>query len=66
MRAGFPCALEIKKIIPKTTHESCRREKTGVELTVMAGNRDQEDDIIGEIISMILYAMLVMTVGIGF
>ena len=41
-------------------------EKTGVELTVKEGNRDQEDDIIGGIISMILYAMLVMTVGIGF
>ena len=41
-------------------------KKTGVELTVMAGNKDQEDDIIGEIISKILYAMLVMTVGIGF
>ena len=40
--------------------------KTGVELTMKEGNRDQEDDIIGEIISMILYAMLVMTVGIGF
>ena len=41
-------------------------EKTGVELTMKEGNRDQKDDIIGEIISMILYAMLVMTVGIGF
>ena len=41
-------------------------EKTGVELTMKEGNRDQKDGIIGEIISMILYAMLVMTVGIGF
>ena len=40
-------------------------KKTGVELTVMAGNQDQEDDIIGEIISKILYTLLVMTVGIG-
>jgi len=39
-------------------------KKTGAELTMMAGNTDQEDDIIGVLISMILYAMLVMTVGI--
>ena len=41
-------------------------KKTGAELTMMAGNTDQEDDIIGENISMLLYTMLVMTVGIGF
>ena len=33
---------------------------------MMAGNTDQEDDIIGENISMLLYTMLVMNVGIGF
>jgi len=27
LRAGFLCALEIETKIPKTTHESCRREK---------------------------------------
>ena len=41
-------------------------KKTGVELTMMAGNTDQEDDIIGENISMLLYTMFVMGVGIGF
>jgi len=41
-------------------------KKTGVELTMMAGNADQEDDIIGENISMLLYTMLVMSVGLGF
>ena len=41
-------------------------EKTGVELTMKEGNRDQEDDIIGEIISMILYARFVMGAGRGF
>ena len=66
MRAGFPCVPEIKTIIPKTTHKSCQREKTGVELTMMGGQRDQEVDIIGENISMLLYTTFVMTVGIGF
>ena len=41
-------------------------KKTDVELTVMAGNRNQEDDIIGENTSMLLYTMLVMSVGIDF
>ena len=41
-------------------------KKTGVELTMMGGQTDQEVDIIGENISMLLYAMLVMTVGIDF
>ena len=41
-------------------------KKTGVELTVMAGNKDQEVDFIGEIISKILYTLLVMTVGTRF
>ena len=33
---------------------------------MMEGNMDQEDDTIGENISMLLYTMLVMSVGIGF
>ena len=67
MHAGFPCALEIIKIIPKTTHESCQREKkTGVELTMMTSNRNQEVGIIAENISMLLYTLFVMTVGVGF
>ena len=41
-------------------------EKTVVELTIMAGNRDKEDYIIGENISMLLYTMLVISVGLGF
>jgi len=41
-------------------------KKTGVELTMMVDKSDQEDDIIEENISMLLYAMLVMSVGIGF
>ena len=41
-------------------------KKTVVELTIMAGNRDQEDDIIGENISMLLYTTFVMTGGTRF
>ena len=41
-------------------------EKAGVELTMMGGKRDQEVDFIRENISMSLYALFVMTVGIGF
>ena len=41
-------------------------KKTGVELTMMVGNRNQEVDIVGENISMLLYTLFVMTVGIGF
>ena len=66
MRAGFPCALEIKKLFQKPHTKVADVKKTGVELTMMAGNTDQEDDIIGENISMLLYTMLVMSVGIGF
>ena len=47
MRAGFSCALETEKFIPKTAHESCLCEKkTGVESAMMAGNKHQKDDII--------------------
>ena len=66
MRAGFPCALEIKKLFQKPHTKVADVKKTGVELTMMAGNRHQEVDFIGEIVSKILYVMLVMTVGIGF
>ena len=41
-------------------------KKTVVELTMMAGNRHQEVDFIGEIVSKILYTLLVMTVGTRF
>ena len=41
-------------------------EKTGVELTVMEGNRNQGVDIIGESILMLLYTRFVMGVGRGF
>ena len=41
-------------------------KKTGVESAMMAGNKHQEDDIIGENISMLLYTTFVMSVGIGF
>ena len=41
-------------------------KKTGVELTMMEGNRNQEVDIIEENISMLLYTTVVMSVGIGF
>ena len=40
--------------------------KTGVELTMMEGNRKQEVDIIGENMPMLLYTTFVMSVGIGF
>ena len=66
MRAGFPCALEIKKLFQKPHTKVADVKKTGVELTVMAGNKDQEVDFIGEIVSKILYTTFVMTVGIGF
>ena len=54
------------KLIQKPHPKVDDVKKTGVELTMMAGNTDQEDDIIGENISMLLYTMLVMSVGIGF
>ena len=66
MRAGFPCALEIKKLFQKPHTKVADVKKTGVELTMMGGQRDQEVDIIGENISMLLYTLFVMTVGIGF
>ena len=66
MRAGFPCALEIKKLFQKPHTKVADVKKTGVELTMMGGQTDQEVDIIGENISMLLYTMLVMSVGIGF
>ena len=40
--------------------------KTGVELTMMGGNRNQGVDIIGESILMLLYTRFVMGVGGGF
>ena len=41
-------------------------EKNDVELTIIEGNKHQKDDIIGENTSKLLYAMFVMSVGIGF
>jgi len=41
-------------------------KKTGVELTMMEFDRHQDVDIIGENISMLLYTMLVISVGLGF
>ena len=46
MRAGFPCALKIIKKIQKPHTKVADVEKTGVELTVMAGNVHQEVDFI--------------------
>ena len=66
MRAGFPCALKIKKLFQKPHTKVADVEKTGVELTVMAFDRHQEVDFIRENISMLLYTLFVMTVGIGF
>ena len=66
MRAGFLCGLEIKKLFKKQHTKVVDVKKTGVELTVMAFDRHQEVDFIGENISMLLYTTFVMTVGIGF
>ena len=66
MCAGFLCALEIEKIFQKPHAKVDDVKKTGVELTMMAFDRHQEVDFIGENISMLLYTMFVMTVGIGF
>ena len=52
MRAGFPCALEIKKLFQKPHTKVADVKKTGVELTVMAFNRHQEVDFIRENRSM--------------
>ena len=48
MRAGFPCALEIKKLFQKPHTKVADVKKIGVELTVMAFNRHQEVDFIRE------------------
>ena len=64
-RADFLCELGIIKIIPKTTNESCRPEKTVVELTMMEGSRNQEVDIFGENMLLLLYTRFLMSVGIG-
>ena len=66
MRASLPCALKIKKLFQKPHTKVADVKKTGVELTMMEGNRNQEGDIIGENISMLIYTTFVMTVGIGF
>ena len=58
--------LKLKKLFQKPNTKVADVKKTGVELTMMAGNRHQEVDFIGENISMVLYTTFVMTVGIGF
>ena len=40
-------------------------KKTGVELIMMEGNRNQEVNIIGENMLLLLYTKFVMSVGIG-
>ena len=40
--------------------------KTGVELTMMGGNRNQGVDIIRDRILMLLYTRLVVGLGLGF
>ena len=62
----FPMSFKIIKIIPKTTHKSFPRGKIGVESVMIGGNRDQDDNIVGENISMLHYTMFVISVGIGF
>ena len=37
--AGFPCALEIKKIFQKTHMKVAGMKKAGVELTLKGSNR---------------------------
>ena len=62
----FSCALEIIRLFQKPHTKVDDGKKAGVELTIMGGKRDQEVDIVGENISMLLYTLFVMTVGIGF
>ena len=58
--------LKLQKLFEKPHTKVDNGEKAGVELTLMGGNRDQDVDIIGENISILLYITFIMSVGIGF
>ena len=64
LHAGFPCALEILKIIAKITYKFDKGEIPGVELTMKVGNRNQGVGILGDNRLMILYTTFVMGVSL--
>ena len=65
MRTDFLCALVTHKIFKKPRTKVADVKKTGVELTMMESNRNQEVNFIGENILLFLYTRFVMSLGIG-
>ena len=52
------------KLIQKPHTKVVAGGKTGVEMTMVEGDRRQEDNIIGENVVLLLYTRFIMSVGI--